>query len=1023
MRSIFTGIFLIAVLPCTVASLGISGLSKSLSRIGNNFGRAAGNLDPLESIASLSGYGSVSIEGYWQANTLAGFTQVKRGDIEEAMDTFNMAIATLTVWDLGQGIALPIADKLVNKIILKYQDDFRHTIAAFHNYNKVMRTDVLDAATAATPDALKAKLLDAKSQISTAFQTDVTTGMSRFKNTQIYADLVTDLKGIKSWAKALKYADVFAGPLFDAATVAVSAWQLTEAIKSKDAFGIATNALGLASGIVGITSFAVAALATAGTTLAAVAGPVGAIIGAVLCVASVIIDVIASLNPYKQINRDIELIKELTTNSKKLLDFDQEKLNQFVPSHAKFKFSWVYEMNQGLALEYVRGRASEYYVPVKFRLELPPKKDEEGYIIVGENKEFDKSKYPKNFFWNPQGLVNLGYDFYGKPLTKEFQGATIIADTGLVAGKPDVVLKGLDIETYRKADDEYRDAIIIEDMYDIAHQQNVKAKTGAGNDIILMNGQIGKPGHEDYHEGYGQKIDIKTAANENVDTKKKEFNILSFEAMPATKKHDYKVHGIKYDMQNGRVEYRIGDEASPEGKFWGHVTGVRMFVGSPFDDVITLNMDYDLMVRETKGRNEYILRTSSWGPFTLTIDDQSSTAGKLTIVDYHTFAGSVKNSQLVYSDEIKTLYIYGKQRQERWKIRGKIFFNRRVDGYHVVRTDSDGHEKPLNEYPSSFTPEDESDYLFEPEKGVQYFFDRNLETSKCVPYKIFLNPPEFQRGRYTMTFHNRKNSKDLLIMKKDFVNKCLKKARRNLVLMKTGRPYKYQWVIKLKAENDEDHPDCPGKDIEVHITKLPFESLMEEQEDGKMRMIVDFCRDKRYLIDVKREMQKLDERMMYKFNKDIQGNFGVPQVVELKTPDNANPSSTIEHVINLKGGKKLNEDSLVYSEELRNWLKNGKKRIRLKKNKRGFWLMEIVKSGDQVSHKIKLRNIEWIDYEPTDKSFREPVVSDLSSETEETFNLEDKTAKKLRYTKEWREGANDCAKIEKGKKAHGSKDS
>ena len=247
MWSIFTAIFLASSLQIHVESLSASGLSKSLSRIGGKFGRAVSNMDPLESIASLSGYGTISIQGYWQSNILAGFSQMKRGDIEAAMDTFNLAIATLTVWDLGQGIALPIADKLVNKIILKYQDDFRNTIAAFKNYNKVMKTDVLGAAAAATPDALKAKLLASKNQISTAFQSDVTTGMSKCKNTQIYADLVTDLKGVKTWAKAIKYADVFAGPLFDAATVAVSAWQLAEAItqvcrcicKAKDSFGIA----------------------------------------------------------------------------------------------------------------------------------------------------------------------------------------------------------------------------------------------------------------------------------------------------------------------------------------------------------------------------------------------------------------------------------------------------------------------------------------------------------------------------------------------------------------------------------------------------------------------------------------------------------------------------------------------------------------------------------------------------------------------------------------------------------------
>eukprot|EP00795_Rhopilema_esculentum_P015537 gene15537-6800_t len=377
--------------------------------------------------------------------SLGGISK-SRGEVEEAMETFNLAIATLAVWDFGQGIALPIADKLVNKIILKYRNDFRNTLQAFENLRDIMKTNVLESISGSSSDALKGKLFDAKGRIGAAFQTDVTSGMSKFKSTQIYADLVTDLKGVKLWAKAAKWADVFAGPLFDAANVAVSAWQLVEAIKENDAVEIASNALGMASGIVGLASFAVAALATAGTTIAAVAGPVGAIVGAILGIASVLVEVIASLNPYKQIEQDIQLIRDLTTNSKKLLYVDEEKLKEMVPSQSNFTFSWIYEMNQGLALEYVKGRDEENCVPVKFRREPAPR-EVDGYLVVGKNKIFDKGRYPGNLFWNPQGLVNLGYDFYGKKMKEKFNGATVIAGTSLVAGKSGLVLKGLDIVT------------------------------------------------------------------------------------------------------------------------------------------------------------------------------------------------------------------------------------------------------------------------------------------------------------------------------------------------------------------------------------------------------------------------------------------------------------------------------------------------------------------------------------------------------------------------------------------------
>ena len=110
--------------------------------------------------------------------------------------------------------------------MLKYQDDFRRTLNAFTDFRSIMQTDVLDDATkVADADVLKGRLLDAKGRISAAFQTDVNVGLAgKFKNTQIYSDLVTDLKGVKTWAKAAKWTDVLAGPVFDAATVAVSAW-------------------------------------------------------------------------------------------------------------------------------------------------------------------------------------------------------------------------------------------------------------------------------------------------------------------------------------------------------------------------------------------------------------------------------------------------------------------------------------------------------------------------------------------------------------------------------------------------------------------------------------------------------------------------------------------------------------------------------------------------------------------------------------------------------------------------------
>ena len=1004
MRLLAELVFALIYLQCSSEALSIGGISKSLSKVGHNFGRAVGKLDELENIAVATGYGATGIDSYWQSNTLVAFSQMKRGEVEEAMETFNLAIATLAVWDFGQGIALPIADKLVNKIILKYKNDFRNTLQAFDNLRDIMKTNVLETTTEGS-DALKGKLFDAKGKIGAAFQTDVTNGMWKFQSTQIYADLVTDLKGVKLWAKAAKWADVFAGPLFDAANVAVSAWQLVEAIKENDAVEIASNALGIASGIVGLASFAVAALATAGTTIAAVAGPVGAIVGAILGIASVLVEVIASLNPYKQIEQDIQLIRDLTTNSKKLLDVDKEKLKEMVPSQSNFTFSWIYEMNQGLALEYVRGRSDDNYRPVTFRRETTPR-EVDGYLVVGKNKKFNKGRYPGNLFWNPKGLVDLGFDFYGKKITEDFNGVTVIAGTSLVAGKPGLVLKGLDIVTYDKETEQFNDCVVVEDMYDIAFQHNVEIRTGGGNDVVVINGMVGKPGYEKYGPRYGFKVNISMAADKAARLRRNEMNVLSFEGMST--KNDYGIKGVNFNLLGGTLQYRVKSRGGAKGVLLGEVNGVKMFVGSPFDDIVQLSMDHDSIVRQTKGRNEFIIRTTSWGPFAITIDDQCKIPGKITIKKGHTFAGTVENSHLVYSESTRTLYIYGRQQGKRWQIRGTVFFNRRLEGYPIVRTEADGMEQPLNKYPSIFEADGETDHLSNPAKGVDYYFDRNLRSSACEPYRIYLNPPEFERGRYFMTFNMRKNTADLLILRQDFINKCLKRGKRSLVLLKVGESFRNHWILKLKAEDGRESKECPGKDFEVDINNLPFEQLVEEMPKGKTRVIVDFCREKRFIVDVKREMQKLNDRETYRFNKDFQGSFSIPQVLELRIPETQSPSSTLMYHIDMKGGRQFNQDSLVFSGDLRSWAtKNGRK-LMFRKQENGKWNFEI-SEGEKVTHRILIKNVEWIDFEPEDGSFRQPVVPDLYAVTDSSFDLELKTKEAVKYTDiTWPRGANDC---------------
>lgn len=62
-------------------------LSSRLSSIGKKFGGAKNYLDDIEHVGDLAGYNFAALGTYWRSNTLAGFAQMKRGEMEEAMET------------------------------------------------------------------------------------------------------------------------------------------------------------------------------------------------------------------------------------------------------------------------------------------------------------------------------------------------------------------------------------------------------------------------------------------------------------------------------------------------------------------------------------------------------------------------------------------------------------------------------------------------------------------------------------------------------------------------------------------------------------------------------------------------------------------------------------------------------------------------------------------------------------------------------------------------------------------------
>ena len=214
-------------------------------------------------------------------------------------------------------------------------------------------------------------------------------------------------------------------------------------------------------------------------------------------------------------------------------------------------------------MENIQGRMKKWGHSVQFKFENPPK-EENGYLVIGPARHLDRSMYPGNLFWNPTGLVNIGYDFYGKKVKNQFKGATVIANTNLVAGKPNVQLKGLDITTYKSESDEKADNVIVDDMYDVTLLPGcVTVKTGGGDDVIQINGLVGKPRilRDQLQRGPNRKafFAIRSAYG-RYKVMQRNNDVLSFEGMPKVQKRAQKILGVEYEIFYGNLYYRVAND-------------------------------------------------------------------------------------------------------------------------------------------------------------------------------------------------------------------------------------------------------------------------------------------------------------------------------------------------------------------------------------------------------------------------------------------------------------------------------
>ncbi|XP_020895594.1 uncharacterized protein LOC110234550 [Exaiptasia diaphana] len=469
-------------------------LSRGLSRMGSNFLKR--NKDASGVLNTAATASSVYVGGtgiWWRSGIIASINQLEQGKKEEAMETLNIAIATLTVFDTTQATVQPIASELIHQLV-KHKGQFPETVKGLTNYNKALAERTI-AGSADDADDIIDSANSFRKQIGNYFDTEVTAFM---KNTQGYDDLVKSLNNAKKWAKAATWLDTLSGPLFDVANVAFCGWQLYNAIWDEDsppdvrALNIASASLGVASGAVGVVSFVAGALATAGSTLAAFAGPVGALIGCVLGLASIIIDLINSSNPAGTIKEHLETIQALREGSLQYLENDVN-LTQAMASkfNRNVGFDTVYQVNQGNlimamrtdAYKTIRGADSDSNVA--FNIKSTPA-DEDGYLAMGKKRIFDKSKYA-NLLWSPEGTVPLGYDFYGKVVKPDGKGVTVFATTAMVAEQ--FWIRGIHVDTRLENDEAAPDNVIIGELSGLMESaSNIRVYTGAGDDLLQVTG-------------------------------------------------------------------------------------------------------------------------------------------------------------------------------------------------------------------------------------------------------------------------------------------------------------------------------------------------------------------------------------------------------------------------------------------------------------------------------------------------------------------------------------------------------
>ena len=116
---------------------------------------------------------------WWRSGVIASISQMEQGEKEKAMETLNIAIATLAVFDTTQATVSPVASELIEQLV-KHKGKFPNTFSGLTNYNKAVTEGVVSGSADDVDDIINSAKAW-KKRIGEFFDSEVTAFM---KNSQ-----------------------------------------------------------------------------------------------------------------------------------------------------------------------------------------------------------------------------------------------------------------------------------------------------------------------------------------------------------------------------------------------------------------------------------------------------------------------------------------------------------------------------------------------------------------------------------------------------------------------------------------------------------------------------------------------------------------------------------------------------------------------------------------------------------------------------------------------------------------------